>query len=120
MPARAALVAVEPRVEQLVVLGGRPEVPQHRFAAARQDREADQLVHRPSADVGRGEVADVGEVEGQQRAERGGVEGGPEPGETLGPEPVEVDPLLPVDGVRAIRTDSHGDRLPPRRCGWGE
>ncbi len=37
--------------------------------AARQHREADQLVHRPGADVRRGHVSDVGEVEAQQRAE---------------------------------------------------
>ena len=66
-------VVVEPGVVELVVLGRRAEVPDHRLAAARKQCEADQLVHRPGADVGGRHVADVGEVEGQQGAEVGGI-----------------------------------------------
>ena len=74
MPARARFVAVEPRVVELVVPGGRAEVPDDRLAAAGEQREADQLVHRPGADVGGRHVADVGEVEGQQGAEVGALQ----------------------------------------------
>ena len=102
-----ALGAVEPRVEQLVVLGGRAEVPQHRLAAARQHREPDQLVHRPGADVGGGHVADVREVEGEQAAERGRLERGVQPRQPLGAQAVEVDALLPVDGVGPVGADRH-------------
>ena len=87
------------------MLGGRAEVPEDRLAAAGQQREPDQLVHRPGADVGRGHVADVGEVEGQQGAERGALERGAEPGQPVVAEPVEVDALLPVDGVGPVRAD---------------
>ena len=104
--------AVQPRVVQLVVARGRAEVPHDRFAAARQQGEPDQLVHRPGTDVRRGHVPDVREVEGEQRAERGRVEGLLEPGQPLFAEPVEVHPLLPVDRVRAVGSDRHVG--PPR------
>ena len=54
---------VEPRVVQRVVLGGRAEVPRDRVGVAGEQAEADELVHRPRADVGRGHVPDVREVE---------------------------------------------------------
>ena len=37
-----------------------------------------------------------------------------EPGQPVGAQPVEVDPLLPVDGVRAVRADRHRRRALPR------
>ena len=67
-------VIVEPRVVELVVPRGGSEVPDHRLAAARQQREPDQLVHRPGADVGGRHVADVGEVEGQQCTQLGSIQ----------------------------------------------
>ena len=104
--------AVEPRVVELVVLGGRPEVPDDRLAAAGQQREPDQLVHRPRADVGRRHVADVGEVEGQQGAELRAVQRLAEPGQPLLAQVVEVDSPFPVDGVGAERADRHRHALP--------
>ena len=109
-------VVVEPRVVQLVVPGGRAEVPDDRLAAAGQQREPDQLVHRPGADVGGGHVADVGEVEGQQGTELGSIEVLSEALQPIGAEPVEVDPLLPVDCVRPVRADRHGSTQRRRWC----
>src|SRR5207237_3553681 len=63
-----ALVA-EPRVVELMVTRGGAKVPHDRLVALRQQREPDQLVHRPRADVRGGDVADVRHVEAEQRAE---------------------------------------------------
>ena len=60
----------QPRAVQAVVLGRRPEVPEVRLAAARQQRVAGHLVAGPLADVGARDVADVVEVEQQDRARR--------------------------------------------------
>ena len=59
----------QPRRVELVVLGGRAEVPEHRIALARQQHAARALVARPLADVGARDVADVVLVEQQHRAE---------------------------------------------------
>jgi hypothetical protein len=77
--------ALQPGVVDLVVTGRRPEVPDDRLAAARQQGEADELVHRPGADVGRGHVADVVEVEGEQRSQLGAPQGLLEPRQPLAP-----------------------------------
>ena len=68
MPARERPVA-EPRVVELVVAGGRAEVPHDRLVALGQQAEAVELVLRPRADVRRRDVADVGHVEAEQRAQ---------------------------------------------------
>ena len=107
MPARARSVPSSQGLNSWWCLRGRAEVPEHRLAAAGQHREPDQLVHRPGADVGGGQVADVGEVEGEQGAEVGGLQRGPEPGQPFGAQPVEVDALLPVDGVGSVGADRH-------------
>jgi hypothetical protein len=107
-----AVAVVEPRVVELVVTGRRAEVPDDRFTAADEQREADQLVHRPGADVGGGHIADVGEVEAEQGAQLGAVQGRVEPGEPFPAQPVEVDALFPVDGVRPECADCHGDHHP--------
>ena len=69
-----------------------------------EQREAGELVHRPRADVGGGDVADVRHVEAEQRSQLGLAPAAPlmrvEP---LAPQPVDVDPLLPVDGVQPER-----------------
>ena len=115
MPARARFGAVEPRVEQLVVAGGRAEVPEHRLAAARQHGEPDQLVHGPGADVGGRHVADVGEVEGEQaRRGRSAPASAVSRASRSRAQPVEVDALLPVDRVGAVGADRH--RSPASRC----
>ena len=69
--AGARALLAEPRAVELVMPRGRAEVPQDRLVALRQQREADELVHRPRADVGRGDVADVVHVEAEQRAQLG-------------------------------------------------
>ena len=79
-----AVGVVQPRVVELVVAGRRAEVPHDRLAAAGEQREPDQLVHRPGADVGRGHVADVGEVEAEQRAKLGPLQLRVQPGQPLG------------------------------------
>ena len=91
---------IQPGVVQLVVPGGRPEVPHHRFPAPGQQREPDELVHRPGADVGRRHVADVREVKAQQRAEVRPLELRPQPGQPFVTQPGQVDPFLPVHSVR--------------------
>src|SRR5260221_8888954 len=98
---------VEPRVIQLVMPGGRAEVPDDRLAAARQEREPDQLVHRPGADVGGRHVPDVGHVETEQRAQVGTLELCLQLGETLRAQALEVDALLPVDRHRSEGTYRH-------------
>ena len=67
-------VIVQPRVVELVMPRGGSEVPDHRLASAWQQREPDQLVHRPGANVGGRHVADVGEVEGQQCTQLGSIQ----------------------------------------------
>ena len=62
------VVLEQPRAVEPVVLGGRPEVPDVRLAAARLERVAGHLVARPLADVGARQVPDVVEVEGQDGA----------------------------------------------------
>ncbi len=79
----------QPRVVQQVVLRRGAEVPDDRVGVAGQQREPDQLVHRPRADVGRGHVADVGEVERQHGAELGAVQLRLAGGQPLLAEPVE-------------------------------
>ena len=106
------LLAVEPGVVELMVPGRRAEVPDDGLAAAGKQREADQLVHRPRPDVGGRHVPDVREVEGQQGTELGALELVLEPLQPFLTQPVEVDPLLPVHGVGAKRTDRHPRALP--------
>ena len=72
--AGAEVLRRQPRREELVVAGGRAEVPEDRIVAARQQREAGVLVARPLADVRARDVADVVRVEEQQRAEVGALE----------------------------------------------
>ena len=72
--ARAPARLGQPRRVELVVLGGRAEVPQHGVALARQQHAARALVARPLADVGARDVADVVLVEEQQRADVGGAQ----------------------------------------------
>ena len=100
-------LAVQPRVVQLMVPRGRAEVPDDRFAAAGEEREPDELVHRPGTDMGRGHVADVGEVEGQQRAELRFLQGVLQATQPFLAQPVNIDPLLPVDRVLPVCADGH-------------
>ena len=82
MPARER-PSREPRVVELVVARRRPEVPHDRLVVLGEQAEAVELVLRPRADVGRGDVPDVGHVEAQQRPERGLREQPADPREPL-------------------------------------
>ena len=109
LPARLG----QPRRVQLVVLGGRAEVPQHRVALAREQHAARALVARPLADVRARDVADVVLVEQQHRAQVGLAQRRTRLLEPVAPQPGEVDPLLPVDRHRgAARGDGHVQLLP--------
>src|SRR5215217_9750267 len=108
-------VVVQPRVVELVMLGCRSEVPDHRLAASGQQREPDELVHRPRANVSGRHVADVGEVEGQQGAELGGVQVLFETLEPIVTQSMDIDSRLPIDCIRPIRADCHS---PTPRSKW--
>ena len=92
-----AVLRLEPRRIELVVDGGRAEVPQDRILAADQQRPARKLVAGPFADLGRGDVADVVVVEQQQRAELGLLQRGVGAGEPVALQAAVVDALLEVD-----------------------
>jgi hypothetical protein len=104
----ADLHAAQPRVVELMVSGGRAEVPHDGLAAARQQREANELVHGPRADVGAGHVADVVEIEGEQRPEVRPLELGLEFGQALLAQARHVNAVLPVNRVASVRMNSHG------------
>ena len=60
-----AILRFEPWRIEFVMDRSRAEIPQDRLAAAREQRPARELVARPFADLGRGDVADVVVVEQQ-------------------------------------------------------
>ena len=105
LPARLG----QPRRVQLVVLGRRAEVPQHRIALAGEQHAARALVPRPFADVRARDVADVVLVEEQHRAERRSRAATHAPS--------------PADHCVAWRSRSAAPSRPPssrraRRCSW--
>ena len=108
---RRAPGVIQPRVVQLMVAGRRAEVPHHRLPAPRQQREPDQLVHRPRADMRRRHVPDIGEIKTQQGAQRRGLQLRPQPGQPArradGPGRLAV----PSRPPRAVSVDRH--RQPP-------
>ena len=100
--AGAEVLRREPRREQLVVAGGRSEVPQDRVRAAHEQREAGVLVPRPLADVRARDVADVVRVEQQHAPEIRGLERRLGAVETVLAQSREVDALLPVHRARRV------------------
>ena len=109
--AGAEVLLGQPRREQLVVAGGRAEVPEDRIGAAREQREARVLVARPLADVRARDVADVVRVEQQHRAELRGLERRLRAVEPLLAQAREVDALLPVHRPRRVgRADRPASR----------
>ena len=103
--ARAAVA--EPRVVELVVARRRAEVPHDRLVALGEEAEAVQLVLRPRADVRGRDVADVRHVEAEQRAQLRLGEQRRDARQALLAEAVEAHALLPVDGHRPVRVQSH-------------
>ena len=88
---------------ELVMHGGRAEVPQDRLAGARQQRPARELVALPFADLGRGDVADVVDVEDQQRAALGILQRLLDAAEPVAVHAAVVDALLEIDAHGAER-----------------
>ena len=95
--AGAAVVRLQPRRIQLVVLRGGAEVPDVRIAVAGKQGVAQQLVARPLADDGARGVANVVLVERQQSAESRGRERLARARETVVVQPAEIDAFLEVD-----------------------
>ena len=93
----AAVIVVQPRRVQSMMLRRRAEVPDVRIAVAGEQRIARQLVARPFADHRARRVADVVLVEAQQRAEPGCGERGARAREPVVVQAAEVDALLEVD-----------------------
>src|SRR5262252_8193723 len=100
-----AVLRQEPGRVELVVDGGRAEVPQDRFAGSREQRPARELVALPFADLGRGDVADVVDVKDEQRAEIGGFQRLPHTAQPVTMEPAIVDALLEIDAHGAERRE---------------
>ena len=98
-----AVLRLEPRRIELVVHGGRAEVPDDRLAVARQQRPARELIALPFADLGRGQVADVVDVEHQKRAEVGILQRLAGAAEPIAVQASVVDALLEVDAHDAER-----------------
>ena len=98
-----AVLRLEPGRVELVVHGGRAEVPQDRLAVAGEQRPAAELVALPLADLGRGEVADVVDVEDQQRAEVGFLQRLLDAARPVAVQAAVVDPLLEIDPHGAER-----------------
>src|SRR6185503_11924942 len=97
----------EPRAMQLMVARRGAEIPENRLVLLRQQREAADLVLRPRADVGRGDVAHVVHVEAEQRAHRRLAEQILDARQALAAQPVVIDPLLPIDAHRAVGFQCH-------------
>ena len=99
-----AVLRLEPGRVELVVHGGRAEIPQDRIVAgARDQRPAAQLVALPLADLGRGAIADVVDVEHEQRAELGFLQRLLHAAKPVAMQPPVIDPLLEVDAHDAER-----------------
>ena len=94
---RAAVVVMQPRRVQPMVLRRRAEIPDVRIAVAGEQRIARELVARPLADHRAGDVADVVLVEAQQRAQPRLGERGARAREAVVVQPAEIDALLEVD-----------------------
>src|SRR5262245_33697209 len=91
-----------------MVLGGRPEVPQDRLVALRQQREAADLVLRPRSDVRGRDVADVVHVEAEDGPHLRLGQQVLDPSQAFAAQPIEIDPALPVHRHRAVGFDCHG------------
>ena len=92
-----AVLRLEPRRIEPVMDGGRAEIPKDRVLAADEQHPARELVARPFADLGRGDVADVVVVEQNQRAEFGSFERRLRAAEPIAVHAAIIDPLLEID-----------------------
>src|SRR5438093_3954980 len=80
-----------------MVARGRTEIPDPRLAVAGQQAPARELVARPLADDGAGEIADVVLVEHEERAEARVRKRLARAAEPIGVEAMEIHALLEVD-----------------------
>ena len=92
----------QPGTIELVVLGGRTEVPQNRLIILRQKREAAVLVLRPSADVRGGDVAHVVHVEAEQSAHLRFLQQRSGASQALAPQALEIHPIFPIHRHRSV------------------
>src|SRR5688500_4758337 len=109
---------VEPRVVQLLVTRRRPEIPDDRITATRDESKTDQLVDRPRADMRRRGITKVGDIETQQRTQRRLLQRLVQPGQPLHAQPIHVDTNFPIDTVRTKRADRHSSVLRNPRYRW--
>jgi hypothetical protein len=98
-----AVLGLEPRSIELVVDGGRTEVPKDRFLVAREQRPPAELVALPLADLRRGHVTDVVHVEDEQRTEVGFFQRLLDAAEPVTVQPAVIDAFFEVDSHGAER-----------------
>ena len=89
------------------MLGSRAEVPHDGLAVLRQQREAADLILRPRADVGGGDVPHVVHVEAQQCSHFRFGQKLLGARKALRAEALEIDTLLPIHSHRTERLDCH-------------
>ena len=92
---------------QLVMLGGRSEIPQNRLVVLRKKGEAICLVLSPSTNVGGGDVPDIVHVKAQQRAHLRLLEKILGARQSFAAQAIEVDPIFPIDSHRSVSRQSH-------------
>ncbi len=102
-----ARALAQPRTIELMMPGGRSEVPEDRLVVLRQQRETADLVLRPRADVRRRDVAHVVHVEAQHRAHLGLGQQFLDARQAFPAQPIEIDPLLPIDRHRSVGSGCH-------------
>ena len=102
-----ARTLAQPGAIQLMMLGGRAEIPQDRLVVLRQQREAADLVLRPGADVRRGDVAHVVHVEAQQRAHLRFRQQRFDARQPLLAQAIEIDALLPIHRHGSVSFQCH-------------
>ncbi len=97
----------QPGAIELMVPGGRAEVPQDRLVILRQQSEAADLVLRPGADVRGGDVAHVVHVEAQQCAHLRFRQQGFGACQALAAQAVHIDALLPIHRHGSVSLQCH-------------
>ena len=113
-----AMRGLEPGRVEAVMPGRRAEVPHPGLAVAGEEAVADELVARPLADHGAGDVADIVLVEDEEGAQPGAGQRLPRAPEPVGVQPPEVHALLEVHLHVAGRLDGPVPAMPGvRRVG---
>src|ERR1035438_3640231 len=92
---------------QLMMPGGRSEVPQNRFIILRKKREAIRLVLGPRSNVRRRDVAHVIHVEAKERTHLGLGEKILSARQPFAAQAVKVNAIFPVYRHRSVSWQSH-------------